>query len=161
MKKLISLLTLILLAGCFMVKEARAFQVAAAPVAASPEEVAREFYRWYLQTLYKNKEPFKNKAIIAKYVTPRLIQELTRRMRGPDPIDYDYFLNAQDYGETWDKNIHTARVSNRNNTPVLNVSFGTNTSNPDHRVKVTLKQIKGVWKIDKVEARDDDPNGGY
>src|SRR5215469_10020091 len=45
-----------------------------------PEEVARSFYRWYLHALYRSStaDPFKEqKAEFEKYITARLLQELT------------------------------------------------------------------------------------
>jgi len=158
MKKLFLLTALVTLMTSATIEGAPRFQVTPPQTPASPEAVVRDFYRWYLQTLYKNKEPFKNRAVTARYVTPRLIQWLTRRMKGPDPIDYDYFLNAQDYGETWDKQISISKLSIQNGTAKMDVGFG-KSPDFDHKVKVTLKQIKGVWLIDKVDPRDDQPSG--
>lgn len=156
MKKIGLLLTLLLSVG-FIAKEAIAFQKPAAqPQSPAPETVAREFYQWYLRALYKDQEPFKDKAAIGKYVTPRLINQLTILMNRPDGLDYDYFLNAQDYGDEWDEKISTSKVKIEGLVAKMEVSFG-NPTDPDHRVKVTLKQLKGVWKIDKVQEREAEP----
>ncbi|HXG93122.1 MAG TPA: DUF3828 domain-containing protein [Blastocatellia bacterium] len=158
MKLSYSRLIIFLLMCCFAVTQASAFQKPAPPQTASPETVVREFYQWYIQTLNKNEEPFKKKTFVSKYATARLIAWLTKVTTGDDPLDYDYFLNAQDWGENWDKDINISSVVMQPNIAKLVVSFG-NPSDPDHKLRVTLKKESGVWKIDKVDAVEEPQTG--
>jgi hypothetical protein len=67
---------------------------------ASPEEAARDFYKWYLHALYQSPkaDPLKeHKSDVEKYVTARLLQKLANSRRtstvrkGPD-VDTEYFF---------------------------------------------------------------------
>jgi hypothetical protein len=156
MKKTSLLLSLVLTIG-FAANVAVAVQKKSAPTSVPPEAVTREFYYWYLSAIYKDEEPFKDTETISKYITPRLINQLARLMSSPDGLDYDYFLNAQDYGDDWAEKISTSKIRIEGLTAKMEVSFGDPTD-PDHRVKVTLKQIKGAWMIDKVEEREAEPS---
>jgi len=125
--------------------------VAAGPGAAAPEAVARSFYGWYLRELNAGQDPFKKKGEMGKYVTARLIGQLTKMMNSPDGLDYDYFLNAQDYDESWEKHMTVSKPVVGQATATLNVTFKWDASTVI-RLKVTMKQEKQAWKIDRVQG---------
>jgi tRNA U38,U39,U40 pseudouridine synthase TruA len=119
----------------------------------TPEATVRSFYEWYLHTLNQNQEPLeKHQAELRKFVTRRLIKSLNRALRSPEGIDADFFIDAQDWDKTWEKNIYAtkARVQGPRATTTVTLkgeSFG------NHRLRVGLRKEGGVWKIDTVNGR--------
>ena len=50
-----------------------------AQAVAPPEVVIKEFYRWYVRSISRGQDPFKQgRPTLRKYVTPRLIQQVER-----------------------------------------------------------------------------------
>src|ERR1044071_333982 len=68
-------------------------QTAATP-AKTPEAVIGEFYKWYIHAVLQNKDPLtRQRTVMRKYVTARLLREIDRMVKGPDGLDGDYFLD--------------------------------------------------------------------
>ena len=119
--------------------------------AAAPEVVVRQFYHWYLHSLNQHVEPLeKQKTVLRKYLTQRFFQELERLLKRGE-LDYDHFLEAQDWDEAWEKNITVSRARIQGGTAVTSVALtGPQMSK---KLQVTLRQEGGLWKIDKVGDR--------
>lgn len=144
------LLTSVLLIG---LSSALSFAQAKGPVPGSPEAVIRSFYKWYVHALNQNSDPFtKQRTILRRYVTDRLIQEIDKAIKGPDGLDGDYFIDAQDWDKEWEKNIAVSSVvASKTSASALITLSGATMS---RKLRVTLKQERGAWKIDKVEGLD-------
>jgi hypothetical protein len=129
------------------------FAQAAAPAPGSPEAVIRSFYKWYVHALNQNLDPFaKQRTAMRRYVTDRLILEIDKVAKGPDGLDGDYFIDAQDWDKEWEKNIAVSSVvASKTSASALITLSGPNMT---RKLKVTLKQERGAWKIDKVEGLD-------
>ena|SRR5256885_3178556 len=118
-----------------------------------PEATVRNFYEWYLHALNQNEEPLeKHQAELSKFVTQRLMKSLTRALKRPRGIDADFFIDAQDWDETWEKNISVskARLQGARATIIVTLkskSFG------NHKLRVGLRKEGGMWKIDSVNGR--------
>lgn len=114
---------------------------------ATPEEVARGFYSWYLHQLSAdNAEPLKQKTTALKYLTPQLYTNaprLTRRM------DADIFICAQDWDKGWEKNfsVSTPEIKNNNATATVTLPSG---ETDKVRINVTLLKTAAGWRINKV-----------
>jgi hypothetical protein len=126
------------------------------PMAESPELVLREFYKWYIHTLRRNVDPLKSgKVTMRKYVSLRFMREMEKNEKLPEGegFDADYFLQTQEYDSVTDKLIVISRVSVRGTiaTAVVTLDDGY------PKVKVTLKQESGAWKIDNVKNAPDPP----
>ncbi len=114
---------------------------------ATPEDVARGFYSWYLHQLsHKNSYPLKQKATALKYLTPQLYANaprLTRRM------DADIFICAQDWDTGWEKNftISIPQIKNSSATETVTLPSG-----ETDKIKIDLTLIKTAsgWRINKV-----------
>jgi tRNA U38,U39,U40 pseudouridine synthase TruA len=119
----------------------------------TPEATVSRFYEWYLHTLNQNEEPLeKHQAELSKFVTRRLMKSLNRALKRPEGIDADFFIDAQDWDKTWEKNISTskAKIQGARATTTITLkgdSFG------NHRLRVGLRKDDGVWKIDSVNGR--------
>lgn len=119
----------------------------------TPEATVRRFYEWYLHALNQNEEPMeKHQAELRQFVTQRLLNALNHALKRPDGIDADFFVDAQDWDKTWEKNISAskAKIQGARSTTTVTLkgeSFG------NHRLRVGLRKEGGVWKIDSVNGR--------
>src|SRR6476659_3108437 len=114
---------------------------------ATPEEVARGFYSWYLHQLSREKgEPLKQKATALKYLTPRLYASAPRLIRN---MDADIFICAQDWDQGWEKNfsVSTPQIKNNSATAIVTLPSG-----ETDKIQINLTLIKSAagWRINKV-----------
>jgi hypothetical protein len=118
-----------------------------------PDAVIHEFYKWYVHALNQNKEPLTSqRTTMRKYVTLRLIREIDRMAKGPDGLDGDYFIDAQDWDKDWEKNIAVSNLVVKNTIATATVALKGNDMN--RNLQLTLKQEAGAWKIDRVKGLD-------
>ena len=147
MKRILALLTLFALIPLVPTR--------AAEVSATPEECIRNFYRWYVTNLQANREPLKQRSEIRQYATERLLKELAKMKMGPDGLNADYFLDAQDFDPKWAKNISISGVQTQGDKSSAHVLLN---ASPEMQTKLVVHLVKegGSWKVDKVQGR----NGG-
>jgi hypothetical protein len=128
-------------------------QMSAAASAATPEDCIRNFYRWYVTNLVANRDPMKQRGEIRRYATERLLKEIDKMVKGPDGLDGDYFVDAQDFDPLWAKNISISDVRTHGDKStalvLLNGSKGMR-----KQLFVQLAKEGGTWKVDKVQGRD-------
>lgn len=118
-----------------------------------PAAVIREFYHWYVHALNQNKEPLTGeRTTMRKYVTARLITAINRMAKGPDGLDGDYFIDAQDWDKDWEKNIAVSNVVVKNMIATATVAL--KGEQMTRNLQLTLKQEAGAWKIDRVKGLD-------
>jgi hypothetical protein len=129
-------------------------EIRAAETAATPEDCIRNFYHWYVTNLVANREPMKQRSEIRRYATERLLKEIDKMAKGPDGLDGDYFVDAQDFDPLWAKNISISDVKTtgeKSNAQVrLNGSKGMR-----KKLMVHLVKEAGTWKVDKVRGAGD------
>jgi hypothetical protein len=119
----------------------------------TPDAVIREFYKWYVHALNQNKEPLTGeRTTMRKYVTVRLITAINRMAKGPDGLDGDYFIDAQDWDKDWEKNIAVSNVVVKNT--IATATVGLKGEQMTRNLQLTLKQEGGAWKIDRVKGLD-------
>jgi hypothetical protein len=126
-------------------------QSQAAETAADPGETIRGFYRWYLGVVSANRTPAR--AEMKRFATNRLLDEIEKKRSGPDGLDADYFLSAQDFDKDWSKNISVANISIQGEKATAAVEL----RGPEmgrHSLRVWLVREGGSWKVDKVEGRN-------
>ena len=126
---------------------------AVAQPAKTPEAVIREFYKWYVHALNQDKDPLTGlRPTMRRYVTARLIAAIDRMAKGPDGLDGDYFIDAQDWDKDWEKNIAVSNIVVKNTLATAKVAL----SGPQmsRHLQLTLKQEAGAWKIDRVKGLD-------
>lgn len=145
--KFISLLLLVLLGA---LSWARAEESAEA---GSPERVIRDFYSWYVHGLVNNRDPFKGERTeLKRFATTRLINEIDKARKGPDGLDGDYFLDAQDFDKEWAKNITVSNAVIRNGRATVEVELkGSEVGT--RNLLVDLAWERGSWKVDKVQSQ--------
>jgi hypothetical protein len=120
----------------------------------TPEAAVRRFYQWYVHALNQNVEPLeKHQDKMSEFVTTRLLRSLTRALKRPDGIDADYFLDAQDWDETWEHNILTSKARIQGSRATLNATLRGSASFGNHKLRVSLRKEGGRWKIDSINGR--------
>lgn len=114
---------------------------------ATPEEVTRGFYSWYLHELKgENANPLKQKTIALKYLTPQLYANAPRLIRR---MDADIFICAQDWDTGWEKNfsVSTPQIKNGSSTATVTLPAG---EIDRIRINVTLIKTAPGWRINRV-----------
>lgn len=125
----------------------------AAEPAASPEDCIRGFYRWYVTNLVANRDPMKQRKEIRRYASERLLKEIAKMKTGPDGLDGDYFVDAQDFDPLWAKNISISAVNITGDRSTANVLLD-GAKGMRKKLLVHLVKEDGTWKVDKVQGRD-------
>jgi hypothetical protein len=150
MKSLASVFTLVVALG--FCSGMRAAEPSVAPVS-NPSESIRSFYRWYVTELVANRNPMDNRKELKRFATERLLKEIDRMKKGPDGLDGDYFVDAQDFDGLWAKNITVSDVKisgTKATAAVLLAGKG----DMRRRLDVSLVKDGSVWKVDKVKGRE-------
>ena len=132
----------------------------AGPVAAQtkpPDEVAKDFYRWYLTELNLDRHPItQNKSRIREYISSRL----ARWINSPAYSEYgaDYFIDAQDWERTWADEVTAGRPVIKGSVATVRIRLepGRGAQSGFGRRTMPIKLIRegGVWKIDLVNNRE-------
>ncbi len=125
----------------------------AAENAATPEDCIRNFYHWYVTNLVANRDPMKQRKEIRRYASERLLKQIDKMVKGPDGLDGDYFVDAQDFDPLWAKNIVISAVQtqgDRSNAHVLLEGA----RGMRKKLIVHLVKESGTWKVDKVQGRE-------
>lgn len=112
--------------------------------AASPEEVTRQFYDWYLHAGLPIPKR-SNMATFRKFVT----QGFLKRATAPD-VDAILFIDAQDTDATWADNFNVSKATIQGQRATLQVAL--NGREMKSNLRVTLRRMGGVWKIDGVKG---------
>ena len=128
-------------------------QVRAAGSAATPEDCIRNFYRWYVTNLVANRDPLKQRKEIRQYATERLLRQIDKMVKGPDGLEGDYFVDAQDFDPLWAKNILISDVKTVGDKSSAHV-FLRGSKDMQKKLVVHLVKEGGAWKVDKVQGRD-------
>lgn len=120
----------------------------------SPEQTAKEFYRWYLTELNRDRFPIQQqKPQILKKVSKRLGKWLYSKAY--EEYGADYFLSAQDWDENWVRAITTSKAVIRGNNAtlqlILNSPKGARGGFGKHTLAIKLVKEGDVWKIDRVD----------
>src|SRR6476660_5344718 len=111
---------------------------------ATPEDVARRFYSWYLHQLsLENTNPLKQKTTALKYMTPQLYASAPRLIRR---MDADIFICAQDWDKGWEKNFTVSTPQNKNNTATATVTLPSGETDR-LRINLTLLKAASGWRI--------------
>jgi hypothetical protein len=145
MKRFFSLIALVAIAAVGPVR--------AAEPAATPEDSIRNFYRWYVTNLVANRDPMKQRGELKRYATERLLKEIDKMEKGPDGLDGDYFVDAQDFDPLWAKRISISDVQTRGDKSKAHVLLD-GSKGMQRKLLVHLVKDAGTWKVDKVKGRD-------
>lgn len=115
-----------------------------------PDAVVQSFYKWYIHALNQNSDPFyKQRKTTRKYVSRRLVKEIDNMVKGPDGLNGDYFLDAQDWDKEWEDNIVIVKTSVDKGKAEVELSL--KGPNMGRTLKIRLVEESGSWKIDNVE----------
>ncbi|MEI2265848.1 DUF3828 domain-containing protein [Erwinia sp. CGal63] len=119
-----------------------------------PQGVSQEFYSWYLSALSKDESPIdEHDPVLNHYVTPQLLQKINVLIKSPDGMDDDYFLQDQDYSDSWVDRVSVSRFTVNGENASGEIVLG---KDPDDRqlLLVTMRKDRDGWKIDDVEKEN-------
>jgi hypothetical protein len=151
MKQFISLFTLVVaLASPIAANAAEP----AKSLSSNPAETIRGFYHWYVTELTANRDPMTNRKELKHFATARLLNEIDKMKKGPDGLNGDYFVDAQDFDNQWAKKISVSNVQISDKNATAEVMLKGATAGMNRRLKVNLVLEGGTWKVDKVQGRD-------
>jgi hypothetical protein len=132
--------------------------IAASGSAASPEknpaQAIRNFYSWYVAEIVSGNRPLqKQRDLMRKFVTERLLSSIDKMPKGPGALDGDYFLNAQEIDPDWGKNIavgnnYIGKTMSRLSVILSGRKLG------DRQFDVRVVFQEGAWKIDEIKFTD-------
>jgi hypothetical protein len=150
--KRIGLLVVVIIAATFC----RATEAAepAKSLSSNPAETIRGFYHWYVTELIANRDPMSNRTELKHFATARLLNELGKMKRGPEGLNGDYFVDAQDFDNQWAKKISVSNVQINDKNASAEVMLKGATTDMNRRLKLNLVLEAGTWKVDKVQGRD-------
>ena len=123
-------------------------------LSSNPAETIRGFYHWYVTELIANRDPMSNRKELKSFATARLLNELGKMKRGPEGLNGDYFVDAQDFDNQWAKKISVSDVKINNKNATAEVMLKGATPDMNRRLKVDLVLEAGTWKVDKVQGRE-------
>lgn len=139
-------------AVCLMVAFLPSPANAAEPDRSSPEAVIRNFYQWYVGELLANRDPFaQGRATLRQFATERLLQQIDHMRKGPDGLDGDYFVDAQDFDKDWATNITVSTPIVKDKHATCDVELKGKEAGT-RKLLVDLAWQGGRWKVDKVEG---------
>ena len=118
----------------------------------TPEQSARNFYKWYLRELNNQGNPIDQKQKMLKSVSKRL----GKWIYSPVYQEYgaDYFIDAQDFDNKGD--VTTSKAVIKENNAVLKATLAVpKAKKSEWKQILTIKLVKesGLWKIDSVNNR--------
>ena len=123
------------------------------PADSNPSDSLRSFYRWYVTELVANRNPLENRKELKRFATERLLKEIDRMKKGPDGLDGDYFVDAQDFDALWAKNITVSDVKITGTKATADVLLA-GKGDMRRRLQVSLVRGGGIWKVDKAKGRE-------
>ncbi|HJS52843.1 MAG TPA: DUF3828 domain-containing protein [Pyrinomonadaceae bacterium] len=123
--------------------------------AVGPEQAAKDFYKWYLTELNAEREPRRDsKPLMLQKVSARLGRWLYSTAY--EEYGADYFLDAQDYEQSWANGVSAAPAVTKGNVSTVRLTLTPKKGVTGWGVRrMTIKLIKenGAWKIDTVNNR--------
>jgi Protein of unknown function (DUF3828) len=120
------------------------------PSLMSPEAQITSFYAWYLPATSQNGDPLRtNREKFSQFVAKELLAEIDKLI-ADDDLDADYFTQAQDYFEDWQKNITVTNVHTKANRATATLTLGI-TKKTKRRLLISLLKEGDHWKIRHVK----------
>jgi hypothetical protein len=122
--------------------------------AKNPAEAVRNFYAWYVHEVVNGSRPLeKEREQMRKFVTDRLLNRIDKMPKGPNGLDGDFFLNAQEVDPEWGKNVAVGNNFVGKTMSRLSVVL-TGRELGDRQFEVKMLFQEGAWKIDEVKFSD-------
>jgi Protein of unknown function (DUF3828) len=154
MKTFLLLATLLTFAAPATPRTAHAPTKPAVQESGAPDEVVREFYKWYLGELNKdNFSPLKDRATALKYLTPEYHKRVPRLI---EEQMVDVIICAQDFDEKWVETFTVGQPTIRGTKATIVVRlppFGGGTdANLAIKIKTTLVKRNGKWRINRTDC---------
>lgn len=106
------------------------------------------FYQRYMQALARNDFDQIKPDHLQQYLTPSLVELLTKSENSKGGLDEDYFIKAQDYLDDWVTHIQAREMKATQNSADISVTLG---ENEPQQLEVHLKAHNHRWCINSVK----------
>ena len=124
--------------------------VSIAHASGSAQESVKAFYGWYMVRVASDDPPELSKSPeIKAHVSASRLARLIRQERSPDGMESDYFMQSQDYLESWPKHISVEVINQTSRRAELAVNMGV--GDQVNALRVTAILEDGRWKIDAIQ----------
>ena len=91
-----------------------------------------------------------------RFATERLLKEIDRMKKGPEGLDGDYFVDAQDFDHALGEEHFGFGREDRTATRAMRDVLLNGAKGMRKKLIVHLVKESGSWKVDKVQGRDGD-----
>ncbi|AWH88279.1 DUF3828 domain-containing protein [Limnobaculum parvum] len=120
---------------------------------ATPQQQVIEFYHWYMTHIERlpSADP-EDKKTFEKYISQETLDLLNKINSSENPLDADYYLSAQDYGDNWGSEISLLRESIDDTHAEVDIHLG-KTDEFEQTLYISLRLEHGVWKIYRVQDK--------
>lgn len=114
------------------------------------QQQAEQFYAWYMARIVADDPPMLDKALagLRPYVSARRLARLQQQMNSADGLSADYFMQSQDYLDSWPRHISVTLAAGEPKRPRLKVVLGVGTE--AQSLAVRMVKDGGAWKVDEV-----------
>ena len=123
---------------------------AAEPSTANPSDAIRGFYHWYVNELIANRQPMENRKEMKRFVSERLLALIDKMKKSRDGLDFDYFLDAQDFDNLWAKNVIVSNLKISGKSATADVLLA-GKGEMRRQLKLSLVNDGVAWKIIRVQ----------
>ena len=114
------------------------------------QQRAEQFYAWYMARIVADDPPLLDKALagLRPYVSARRLARIQLQMNSADGMSADYFMQSQDYLDSWPRHISVTLPAAEPKRPRLKVVLGVGTE--AQHLAVRMVKEGGAWKVDEV-----------
>ena len=99
------------------------------------------------------RDPFtQGRETLKTYATAHLLAQIDKMMKGPDGLDGDYFLDAQDFDKEWARNIKITNTEIKDGKATADVTLDGKEMG-QKTLHLSLAQESGAWKVDRVTGQ--------
>ena len=120
----------------------------------NPAIAVHNFYSWYVGEVLRGAKPLqKEREVMRKFITDRLLSRIDKMPKGPGGLDGDFFLDAQEVDPEWGKNIAISNNYIGKTMSKLGVILSGRRMG-DRQMEVKMLLQEGTWKIDELKFSD-------
>lgn len=120
---------------------------------ATPQLQVTAFYQWYMTNIERlpSADPEDQKTF-EKYISQETLNLLNKINNSEDPLDADYYLSAQDYGDDWGSEIEVLRESINGTNAEVDIRLG-KANDFQQTLYISLRLEHNIWKIHRIQDK--------
>lgn len=109
-----------------------------------------QFYAWYMTRMVADDPPLLDADFgnLKKFVSAGRLAKIKRQMNSADGLSADYFMQSQDYLDSWPEHIAVTMMKDEPKRPQFKVILGLGTE--VQKLIVHMVKEGGTWKVDEI-----------